>query len=191
MYKIKQEDLFSPEEYEKIRDKENRTVIELEKNRRISTKTFSFLFEAPKIVINQINEMIYLEKIKNTEDIEDLIRIYSEILPGKNELSVTMFIEFPDEKTMIKNIPRLAGIEKTVYISFDDISIRATPEEGRSTDVLESTLQYLKFSFNESEKNKFLSCKNAFIETRHREFNESVRIPEDLLSTLKAELKNY
>lgn len=189
MNKIRHEDLYSPEEYEKIRDKENLSVIELERNRRISTKTFSFLFEAPKIVINQINEMIYLEKIKNTDDIEDLIRIYSEILPGKDELSVTMFIEFPDEKTMIKNIPRLAGIEKTVYISFDDISIHANPEEGRSTDVLESTLQYLKFSFNEKDLAKFLSCKNAFIETRHREFNESARIPEELLSSLKTELK--
>ena len=46
---------------------------------RVDSRTFSFLFEAPKIVINQINEMIYLEKIKNTEDIEDDIKIKNNV----------------------------------------------------------------------------------------------------------------
>ncbi|EQD34675.1 hypothetical protein B2A_12711 [mine drainage metagenome] len=138
--------------------------------------------------MNQINEMIFLEKIYDKADIQDLINIYSEILPGRNELSVTMFIEFPDEKAMISGMPKLAGIEKMVYLVFDDHSLKATPEEGRSTETLESTLQYLKLKFPDSEKEAFLNCRNAFIETRHPVYSESARVPEDLLKTLKAEL---
>jgi DNA polymerase II large subunit len=188
MYKIRPEDLYTPEEYERARDKEYRDVISLERGRRLVTKTFSFLFEHPKIVVNQINEMIYLEKIHDQEEVRDLISIYSEILPGKNELSVTMFIEFPDEKTMISSMPKLAGIEKMVYLTFDDHSIRAIPEEGRSTETLESTLQYLKFKFSEAEKQAFLKSRNAFIETRHPLYSESARISEELLKDLRSEI---
>jgi hypothetical protein len=188
MYNIKPEDLHTPDEYEPIRDEEYRDVISLERGRRLVTKTFSFLFEHPKIVVNQINEMIYLEKIYDQAEVRDLISIYSEILPGKNEFSVTMFIEFPDEKTMISSMPKLAGIEKMVYLTFDDHSIKAIPEEGRSTDTLESTLQYLKFRFSEAEKQLFLKCRNAFIETRHPIYSESARIDEELLKELKSEI---
>jgi hypothetical protein len=188
MYKIKPEELYNPDEYEKIRDREYKDVIELKRGRRLVTKTFSFLFEHPKIVVNQINEMIYLEKIYDKEEISDLISIYSQILPGKNELSVTMFIEFPDEKTMISSMPKLAGIEKMVYLTFDDHSIRAIPEEGRSTETLESTLQYLKFRFSETEKQAFLKSRNAFIETRHPLYPESARIDEELLKEIKTEI---
>jgi len=188
MYKIRPEDLYTPEEYERARDKEYRDVISLERGRRLVTKTFSFLFEHPKIVVNQRNEMIYLEKIHDQEEVRDLISIYSEILPGKNELSVTMFIEFPDEKTMISSMPKLAGIEKMVYLTFDDHSIKAIPEEGRSTETLESTLQYLKFKFSEAEKQAFLKSRNAFIETRHPLYSESARISEELLKDLRSEI---
>ncbi len=190
MYHITRSDLHTPEDYEKIRDSEYKSIIEIERNRRLTTRTFSFLFEHPKIVINQINEMIFLEKIKNPEDIDDLINVYSEILPGADELSVTMFIEFPDEKTMIQSMPKLAGIEKTVYLTFDNSEVKATPEEGRSTETLESTLQYLKFRFNGEEKERFLTAKNAFIETRHRLYGESARIPQPLLEILKKELNS-
>ncbi len=191
MYKIKPEDLHTPDQYEHIRDDEYRDVISLERRRRLVTKTFSFLFEHPKIVVNQINEMIYLEKIHDQEEVNDLISIYSEILPGKNEFSVTMFIEFPDEKTMISSMPKLAGIEKMVYLTFDDHSVKAIPEEGRSTETLESTLQYLKFRFSESEKEAFLKSRNAFIETRHPLYSESARISEELLKELKSEINQY
>lgn len=188
MHQIQLGDLYTPDEYEKVRDAEYRDVIAIENGRRLSTKTFSFLFEHPKIVINQINEMIFLEKIYDKGDIQDLIDIYSEILPGRNELSVTMFIEFADENSMISGLPKLAGIEKMVYLTFDDYSLKAIPEEGRSTDTLESTLQYLKFRFTEHEKEPFLKCRNAFIETRHPVYNESARLGEDLLKILKSEL---
>lgn len=188
MYQISKSDLHTPVEYEKVRESENRSVIDLEKKRRISTKTFTFLFEEPRIVINQINEMIYLEQITNPEEIDELIKIYSEILPKKREFSVTMFIEFSDERTMARSMSKMSGIENTVYLTMDDHSLKAIPEEGRSTSTLESTLQYLKFRFTESDSEKFARARNVFIETRHPLYRESAKIPDDLLTALKEEL---
>ncbi len=186
--KIGRKEVLLPEIYEKHRQEDTKKIISLKKSRRLSTKTFSFLFESRETVLNQINEMILIENIHDENEIQRLISVYSELLPSKGELSVSMFIEISDENTLMRELPKLAGIEKTVYITFDGSEIKAIPEEGRSTDVLESTLQYLRFRFNSSQKEKFLESHYVYIETRKEGYRESARIDGDLLQSLKKEL---
>ncbi|AKA48792.1 hypothetical protein IX51_06385 [uncultured archaeon] len=187
--KILREDILPPDTYSKNRNEVNAEVIKKIKLRRLTTKTFSFLFEDKDTVLNQINEMVFLENIKDEEEIDRLIEVYSEQLPGDSELSVSMFIEFEDENQMVKELPRLAGIEQSVYLTFDGNELRGIPEEGRSTEVLESTLQYLKFQFTSSLLEKFLTSKNVYIETRHKTYQEIAKITPELLEQLKEELR--
>ena len=186
--KITGGEIIPPSEYGRQRDTENHRIIELEKKRRLSTRTFSYLFEHKDIILNQINEMVFLENVRDNEEIEHLIDTYSDLMPSNGVLSVSMFIEISDQEQLLREMPRLSGIEQSVYLVFDDSELRATPEEGRSTEVLESTLQYLKFIFNRDLLSKFLRSRNAFIETRKTGYQETARIPEELLETLKNEL---
>lgn len=186
---IVREDILPPDIYSGKRDELNAEAIRKIKSRRLVTKTFSYLFENRDTVLNQINEMVFLENITDTEEIDRLIEVYSEQLPGKHELSISMFIEFEDEKQMQQEIPKLAGIEKQVFLTFDGNELRGIPEEGRSTDVLESTLQYLKFQFPENLLEKFLSSKNVYLETRHKIYQEIAKLPPELLDQLKKELQ--
>ena len=186
--KITAGEIIPPSEYGRQRDTTNHRIIELEKKRRLSTKTFSYLFEHRDIILNQINEMVFLENVRDKEEIEHLIDTYSDLMPSNGVLSVSMFIEISDQEQLLREMPRLSGIEQSVYLVFDDSELRATPEEGRSTEVLESTLQYLKFIFNRDLLSKFLRSRNAFIETRKTGYQETARIPEELLETLKNEL---
>ena len=186
--KITAGEIIPPSEYGRQRDTTNHRIIEMEKKRRLSTRTFSYLFEHRDIILNQINEMVFLENVKDSEEIEHLIDTYSDLMPSNGILSVSMFIEISDQDQLLREMPRLSGIEQSVYLVFDDSELRATPEEGRSTEVLESTLQYLKFIFNRDLLSKFLKSKNAFIETRKTGYHETARIPEELLETLKNEL---
>lgn len=187
--KIAREEILPPDIYSKQREQANADAVKRTKSRRLITKTFSFLFEDKYTVLNQINEMVFLENITDREEVDRLIEVYSEQIPGDRELSVSMFIEFEDEKQMVKEIPKLAGIEQMVYLTFDGNELRGIPEEGRSTEVLESTLQYLKFQFPESLLEKFLSSRNVYIETRHKTYQEIAKLPQDLLEQLKKELK--
>jgi hypothetical protein len=186
--KITGGEIIPPSEYGRQRDTENHRIIELEKKRRLSTRTFSYLFEHKDIILNQINEMVFLENVRDSEEIEHLIDTYSDLMPSNGILSVSMFIEISDQDQLLREMPRLSGIEQSVYLVFDDSELKATPEEGRSTEVLESTLQYLKFIFNRDMLSKFLKSRNVFIETRKVGYQETARIPEDLLKTLKNEL---
>lgn len=189
MEPIKPEEVLSPEIYKSEREEITRKIVSEKKKRRLVTKTFSFLFESRNTVLNQINEMVFIENVHDTKEIDRLIRVYSDQLPTETELSISMFIEFEDERQMVREIPKLAGVENSVYLTFDGHEVKGTPEEGRSTDVLESTLQYLKFKFSRTDYDKFAAARNVYIEARKEGYNEAAKIPSDLLEDLKSELK--
>lgn len=186
---IKPEEIYSPEIYKSKREDITRQIVSEKKKRRLVTKTFSFLFESRNTVLNQINEMVFIENVHDSGEINRLIRVYSDQLPTDAEFSISMFIEFEDEQQMVREIPKLAGIENSVFLTFDGHEVKGTPEEGRSTEVLESTLQYLKFRFSKDDYEKFLKAKNVYIETRKERYNEAAKIPESLLEDLKNELR--
>lgn len=181
-------EVLSPLAYRARREQINRKIIDLEKGRRVTTKTFSYLFEHREIILNQITEMVFLENVTDTEEVKHLIDIYSDLMPANGTLSVSMFIEIADNDQLLREMPKLSGIEKTVYMVFDDSEVHATPEDGRSTEVLESTLQYLKFNFSREQVSKFVRARNAFIETRKKGYEETARIPAGLLEGLKSEI---
>ncbi len=188
MEKIRRGDLFTPEQYAKILTEERRRIIDIKKERRVSSRTFSYLFENRDTILNQINEMIYVENVHDENEIEHLLNTYNQIVPDKNEFSITMFIEIPDEQILMKEMKRLVGIEDSVYLAFGDNELKAIPEEGRSTESLESTLQYLRVKFSMADAEKFRNSKNAFITTKHKNYGESAQIPEKLLEELKKEI---
>ena len=129
--KITGGEIIPPSEYGRQRDSANHRIIELEKKRRLSTRTFSYLFEHRDIILNQINEMVFLENVRDKEEIEHLIDTYSDLMPSNGVLSVSMFIEISDQEQLLREMPRLSGIEQSVYLVFDDSEVRATAEEGR------------------------------------------------------------
>lgn len=188
MEKIRREELLSPEDFSKIVLEERKKIITLKKMRRIDSRTFSYLFENRETVLNQMNEMILIENVLDEKEIDHILNTYNDLIPGKNQLSVSMFIEISDEKLLLKEMPRLSGIEENVYLVFGGHEVRATPEEGRSTDTLESTLQYLKFNFTPEDVDNFIKSGNAFVVTRHINYKESTEIPEVLLKSLKNEI---
>lgn len=189
MEPIKPGEVYSPEIYKSKREDITREIVSEKKRRRLVTKTFSFLFESRNTVLNQINEMVFIENVHDSKEVDRLISVYSDQLPTDTELSVSMFIEFEDERQMMREIPKLAGVENSIFLTFDGHEVKGTPEEGRSTDVLESTLQYLKFRFTKSDYEKFSEAKNVYIEARKEGYNEAAKIPEGLLEDLKGELR--
>jgi len=181
-------DILPYREYGRFRGEHNSRIIQIEKLRRISSKHFSFLFENRDTVINQINEMVYLEKITDESQIKELIDIYSDLLPGSDTLSVSMFIEFEDYDIMVRELKKLVGVEKYVYLTFDGHEIRGIPEENRSTESLEATLQYIKFRFDDNSARLFHNASIASIAVRHAIYGEEAIIPPDLLNSLKQEI---
>jgi len=149
MKKVTLEDIKDIADYEKIRHHFRRHIIELKKDRRVQVGGFlTFVFENRETVIYQIQEMMRAERIVDDQKIREEIAVYNELIPADNELSATMFIEIDDQEILRQTLPKLVGIEETVYLQIgDEHEVRGAFEPGRSKEDKTSTVHYIKLPF--------------------------------------------
>lgn len=154
MQKLSLADIRDIAQYERIRRDFRAQIIALKRNRRVPVgPNLSFVFENRETMLFQVQEMMRAERIVDEAAIQQEIDTFNELIPDSGELSATMFIEFPDQQELMRNLKRLVGIEKTVSLQIGSHTSRALYEEGRSTDDKTSTVHYLKFRLTPAEIN--------------------------------------
>lgn len=129
-------------DYESIRGRFRDRVIEEKKRRRVQLGDhISAVFENRDTVLLQIQEMLRTERITKEAAIEHEIRTYNELVPGDNELSLTLFVEIADKELRERTLVELAGLEDQIAIEVDGQFHRAVSPErdgaepGRTTAV--------------------------------------------------------
>jgi hypothetical protein len=163
MKKITKKDIKNIHEYEKIREKFRKKIIEIKNKRRIEVSDrLAFLFENRETVIFQIEEMIRAEKIITAKGIQDEIDVYNDLIPAKNELSATMFIQITEKEKIKEYLDSLMGIDgkDTVYFKINDERIYGIFEEGHSKEDKISAVHFVKFKFKPTQIKAFKSSKN-------------------------------
>ncbi|HEY7515941.1 MAG TPA: DUF3501 family protein, partial [Vicinamibacteria bacterium] len=109
-------------EYEKVREADRAAVIALKQARRVSVgENLTFLFENRQTVLFQIHEMVRTERIVEEARIQDEIDAYNAILPGRGELSATLFIEIPElvrlsQDEVRRRVNRFQGLDRHVAL---------------------------------------------------------------------------
>ena len=95
---------------------ERRTrVIALRAARRVEVGPHvSLVFENRETVLDQIQEMLRVERITAPDLVRREIEAYSDLLPGPGELSGTLFIEIADAEQRREVLSGLGGIEREV-----------------------------------------------------------------------------
>jgi hypothetical protein len=68
------------------------------------------------------------------------------------ELSATLFIEIAEMDELKANLPKLIGVENTVWLDLGPHQIHAEAENGRSTEVKTSTVHYLHFPVGDAAR---------------------------------------
>ena len=117
MRKIELKDIVNIYEYEKQREQRIKDMLQLKERRRIHIgDKLLITFENFKTLLFQIQEMLRAERIVSEEKIQEEIDVYNELMPQKNELSFTLFIEIPDDEERKKLIPKLVGIHDFVAL---------------------------------------------------------------------------
>lgn len=129
-------------EYEAIRDRFRARVIEEKRPRRVRLGDhMSAVFENRDTVMLQIQEMLRTERITSEPGIAHEIETYNDLLPGEDELSLTLFVEIPEKDVREKMLTDLAGLEAHVGVEVDGAARRVAAGErvgaqaGRTTAV--------------------------------------------------------
>ena len=151
-------------EYEKIRDDFRKYIIELKKRRRISVgDRVTLVFENHDTVLFQIQEMMRAERMVDDDEIKFEVETYNQLIPEKDELSATLFIEVDDPKLLRPVLDSFIGLDRGnhVYLQIGDKhKIYAQFEEGHSKEDRISAVHFIKFKFTPEQINDFKDLRN-------------------------------
>ena len=138
-------------EYEMEREHWRPLVIALKDRRRIRVGGhMTFLFENRDTVRYQIQEMLRIERIVKRADIQHELDTYNELIPGSDQLSATLLIEYVSPGERDVRLRELLGLEGHVWLEVNGVPPRVPAifdTRQIATDRL-SSVQYVKFSLS-------------------------------------------
>jgi hypothetical protein len=191
MQKLAIEDTWNILEYEKIRDEFRRRIITLKKTRRVAVGDhISLVFENRDTALFQIQEMIRVERLVHEDRIAHELEVYNALIPDQSELSATLFVEAQDRPTMHTLLQRLVGLDQHVTLRIgEEFAILARFEAGRSGEDQISSIQYLRFPFNDAEREAFDNGHEPVaIVIDHPYYRATATLPAETRASLVADL---
>jgi hypothetical protein len=133
-------------DYERVRPHFRARVIEEKERRRAKLgDRMSVVFENHDTVLLQIQEMLRTERITTAASVDHEIATYNELVPGEDELSMTLFIEARDREEREALLTGLAGMERCLRLVVDGeaVAARAEARDGGRDDRT-TAVQYYK-----------------------------------------------
>ncbi len=177
--------------YEEIRTPFRTRIIEAKKSRRVALgDVMTGVFENRDTMLLQIQEMLRTERITQEAGILHEIETYNELVPGSNELSMTLTIEIADRDQRESMLTALAGLETKIILSIAGRDIRALGEDRSVEGIRRTTaVHYFKFSLT-PEASSALSAPDVVVTLRseHPAYGVSATLSKPVVASLRADL---
>jgi hypothetical protein len=192
MKKVELAEILNIAEYEKARQDFRRRIIELKKKRRIAVgPNVTFVFENHDTVLSQVQEMMRAERLVHDNAIQHEIDTYNQLLPGPNELAATMFIELPDQNSIREEITKFHGVNtgEAIFLQIGEEKLPGDFAAGQSDDRRISAVQYVRFRFNEQQREAFVSsAQEVKLVIQHLNYQHSALIEKEIREELSQDL---
>jgi Protein of unknown function (DUF3501) len=158
--------------YERVREDYRAKIIARKVDRRVALgPVMTLVFECFDTVRFQVQEMARAEKIISDEAIQVELDVYNRLLPGKGELSATLFIELTSDDALRKWLPRLVGIERQLGFSIDGEVVASVPEAAHAAALTRETVtpavHYVRFGFTETQVASFAGAEEVALVATH------------------------
>lgn len=144
-------DLYSLEQYHRLREEFRAKVLEHKKHRQVSLgANATFYFEDRLTIQYQIQEMLRVERIFESEGIAEELSAYNPLIPGGSNLKATFMIEFADVAERRHALERLAGIEDRLFAQvegFGPIAGIADEDLERTSGGKTAAVHFVRFEF--------------------------------------------
>jgi hypothetical protein len=153
MTQLSHEDLYSLEEYARIRSEFRSKVIEHKKRRRLPIGPNAALYFEDELTMQyQIQEMLRIEKIFEPEGIQDELDVYNPLIPDGMNWKATFMMEYADEAERKQALAELIGVEAHIWLQaegFDKVRPIANEDLDRTTDEKTSSVHFLRFELSQ------------------------------------------
>ncbi len=153
MNKLQPEDLYSLENYARLRPEFRAQVLAHKTHRKLAIGDHvTLLFEDRLTMQYQIQEMLRVERIFEPEEIAAELEAYNPLIPDGRNWKATMLIEYPDPDERHQALARLRGIEDQVWVrveACDPVMGIADEDLDRSNDEKTSAVHFLRFELTD------------------------------------------
>ena len=139
----------SLEQYSQQRSEFRSKVIAHKKHRRVGIGLHLFLYFEDRLTIQyQVQEMLRIEKIFESDGIEEELSAYNPLIPDGHNLKATAMLEYQDVDERKQQLALLRGIEDLVWIQvggFDPIYAISNEDLERSNAEKTSAVHFMRF----------------------------------------------
>ena len=168
---LERQDLLTLEEYAEKRSSIRQETIQVKKLREVHLGShIRMIFENKQTVQYQIQEMLRIEKIFESSEIQDELDVYNALVPNGSNLKATMMIEYPDVAERVEALSRLIGVEKSIYFQVDGhdkVFPICNEDLERETDVKTSAVHFMRFEFDQNMIADFVSGSDVKVGSAH------------------------
>ena len=149
MKKLNREELFSLEKYAEIRPQFRAQVMAHKQNRQVSIGPNATLYFEDRMTMQyQVQEMLRIERIFETQGINDELAAYNPLIPDGSNWKATFMVEFPDVEERRVALMRLKGVENRVWArvaGFEPVRPIADEDLEREDEEKTSSVHFLRF----------------------------------------------
>ena len=148
---LRHEDLYSLEQYARLRPEFRARVIEHKKQRRLPLGEHAALyFEDALTMQYQVQEMLRIERIFEPEGIQDELDVYNALVPDGSNWKATFMIEYGDADERKVALGQLRGVDRAIWVQvadFDKVRPIANEDLDRETPDKTASVHFLRFEF--------------------------------------------
>lgn len=194
MSKLTHDDLYSLEEYSKLRPEFRAKVMEHKKSRQLHLGDHVTLYFEDRLTMQyQIQEMLRAERIFESEGIQDELDAYNPLIPDGSNLKATMMVEYTDVEERKQALAKLIGVEDKTYLQVeghDKVYPIADEDLERDTEEKTSSVHFLRYEFTPEMINalKEGAAMNAGVEHEHYSV-EVAPVRQDIRDSLTGDLE--
>ncbi len=150
--KLTADDLFSLEQYAKQRPQFRPQVLAHKKRRTLQVgPNATILFEDRLTVQYQVQEMLRIERIFESEGIADELGAYNPLIPDGGNWKATLLIEYPDPEERKVALAGLKGVEDCCWVEvagFARVPAIADEDLERENDEKTSAVHFVRFELS-------------------------------------------
>ncbi len=146
---LSKKDLFSLEKYSEIRNEFREKVMKHKENRRLAFNNHAVLyFEDALTMQYQVQEMLRIERIFESEGIQQELDVYNTLIPEGANWKATFMIEYTDVQERKAALAKLIGIERSIWVNVEEsekVYAIANEDMDRETEDKTSAVHFMRF----------------------------------------------
>jgi len=193
MGKLTRDDLYSLEQYSKVRSEFRNKVIQHKANRRLAIGPHATLYFEDSLTMQyQVQEMLRLERIFEAEGIQQELDVYNPLIPDGSNWKATFMVEYEDVEERRAALARLIGIEKTTWVrveGHDKVYAICNEDLDRETDEKTAAVHFMRFELTPEMIASVKRGASVRAGIDHPAYHAEVEMPVQVRNSLSVDLR--